>query len=554
MKVTKLKEKINKETIIRIVLFAFLSCCYLILLFNSNGNLILKDNADAEFHFSRILSLSNVWKSPVNFHYYGHTGEIVNLMYPWFTVYPMYILIKLTGSIIAGYYIYFFVITFATLEITYKCMRDIGQKKYPSIFVSVLYTFAICRTSDIYCRCDVGEAVSLTIFPIVLLGIYRLLYLRDPHWKTLVVGMTLLVYTHILSLVIASVMILFFVIIRTVHCKFKLSHFISLLKAGLMSVLLGIGFLVPMIQVLFTVQLNGPQEFDLYDAALKPSDFIQWSLQNQASTRDLYSVAFLIVIVVIILNLRVFKGFYKDVLIGFTFFTFICTTLFPWGLFQNQFKMLQFPWRFITVSSLLLCVAAGELFQKFEYDHTNTVSKNLLLITIAMLVVSHWGTMNDVYKWDGNKVGKDSEWYAYDIKRSTSFNGAGDYNPKVSGNDAGCIASQQMCVDGQWVNVHHKVISSESMIYKYYSDGDSTAILPVYVYPGEKVTLNGNRINTQAADADGATLVNLVNGINKVKISYGYTLLARISWIISIISYLIFNGLVLHRKRKINVC
>lgn len=550
---SRLKGKNNFKTervkiFLRLILFGILSLCYLVLFFNADGHLITKGLVDGEFHFSRIMSLSNIWQSPVNFHYYGHTGQIVNLMYPWATVYPMYLLMKITDSIVAGYFIYMLVLTFITLEVTYQCMRKIKQSTLPSILTSVLYTFAICRTSDIYCRGDIGETISLTIFPIVLLGIYQLLYVEKPRWKTLVLGMTLLVYTHLLSLIIAACLVLFFVVVQLCHHKVKVIHFVDLLKATLMSVLLGLGFLVPMLQVLSTTKINGPSKFDLYDAALKPVNLWQWSLQNQATTRDLYGVVFLVVIICVILNLKIFKGFYKDVVFGFAFFTFMSTTLFPWGIFQKQFEMLQFPWRFITVSTLLLCVAASELLCDWEMGHTPINTQKVLVIIIMLIVVSHWGTMNDVYRWNGGQVGDDSSSYVADLKEDTNFNGFADYSPAASGSDAEMISKQKMCVNQQWVPVDRQVTANR-INYQFDSSNETTAILPVYVYPGEKVKQNGVIVPVTIADADGATQINLVSGVNKIEISYGYTTLARVAWIASILCCIIFNGIILYRKK-----
>lgn len=542
-------KKIIKKNLLRIVLFIILSFGYLVLFFNTNGHLILKADVDAEFHFSRIMSLSNIWQSPVNFNYYNHTGQIVNLMYPWVTVYPMYWIIKLTGSIVGGYYTYCLILTFATLEITYQCLKHMKQKNLSSILGAVLYTFAICRTSDIYCRVDVGETVALTIFPIVLLGIYQLFYLEIPHWKMLVVGMTLLVYTHVLSLVIASVMVGFFIILSIIHRRFDINRLVGLLKAIGMTILLGLGFLIPMLQVMATVKISGPQSYDLYACALKPIQLWEWSLKNVATTRDLYGVVFLIVIIAILLNIKKIKGFFKDTLIGTAFFTFISTTLFPWGIFQKQFVMLQFPWRFITVATLLLCVTASELMRDYELGHSNKQSKSALFFLILMIVVSHWGVMNDVYKWNGNNNGNDNAFYVKGITKNVSFNGYGDYNPVSAGNDDSCISAQEICVDQQWIPVKYK-ISANTMSFEFNSDEKTTAILPVYAFPGEKLFQNGISQFPKVAQADGATQVKLIDGKNKFEISYGYSTLARIAWTISIITCLVFNGSMLYKKYK----
>lgn len=551
-----LKEKKNmqlnqrtKENILRIVFFIILSFCYLIFFFNTKRQPIIKGDVDGEFHFSRIMSLSNVWQSPVNFHYFNHTGQVVNLMYPWATVYPMYLLIKLTGNIVSGYYIFFLILTFATLEITYQCLKHMEQKNIAAVLGAVLYAFAICRTSDIYCRVDVGEAISMTIFPIVLLGIYRLFYLDSPRWKTLVVGMTLLVYTHLLSLVIATVMVAFFMILSIIHRRFNTEKFIALLKAAGLSLVMGLGFLIPMLQVMATVKINGPQTYDLYVCALKPIQLWKWSLQNSATTRDLYGAVFLVVIIAILLNLRKINGFFKDALIGAAFFTFISTTLFPWGIFQKQFAMLQFPWRFITVATLLLCVASTELMRDYELNHNVHQTIKALFFLTLMIVVSHWGVMNDVYKWNGNNNGNDTVFYQKGITQNANFNGCDDYDPQNSNNDAGNINNQSIFVNQEWTPVKHK-ISSNTMTYSYDSQGEQGAILPVYTYPGEKLVQNGVSQSAQTSPDDGATQINLVDGKNVIKISYGYTILARISWLISLVAFFMFVGTYITKMRK----
>lgn len=551
-----LKEKKNmqldqrtKENILRIVFFIILSFCYLIFFFNAKGQPIIKGDVDGEFHFSRIMSLSNVWQSPVNFHYFNHTGQVVNLMYPWATVYPMYLLIKLTGNIVSGYYIFFLILTFATLEITYQCLKHMRQKKIAAVLGAVLYAFAICRTSDIYCRVDIGEAISMTIFPIVLLGIYRLFYLDSPRWKTLVVGMTLLVYTHLLSLVIATVMVAFFMILSIIHRRFNTERFIAFLKAAGLSLVMGLGFLIPMLQVMATVKINGPQTYDLYVCALKPIQLWKWSLQNSATTRDLYGAVFLVVIIAILLNLRKINGFFKDALIGAAFFTFISTTLFPWGIFQKQFAMLQFPWRFITVATLLLCVASTDLMHDYELNHNVHQTTKALFFLTLMIVVSHWGVMNDVYKWNGNNNGNDTVFYQKGITQNANFNGCDDYDPQNSNNDAGNINNQSIFINQEWTPVKHK-ISSNTMTYSYDSQGEQGAILPVYTYPGEKLVQNGVSQSAQASPNDGATQINLVDGKNVIKISYGYTILARISWLISLVAFFMFVGTYITKKRK----
>ena len=58
---------------------------------------------DGVFHLSRIIGMRNVWSSPVSFLNFHHNGLMVNLCYPWLTIYPAYLLYKIFGSYIAAY-------------------------------------------------------------------------------------------------------------------------------------------------------------------------------------------------------------------------------------------------------------------------------------------------------------------------------------------------------------------------------------------------------------------------------------------------------------------
>lgn len=85
--------------------------------------------------------------------------------------------------------------------------------------------------------------------------------------------------------------------------------------------------------------------------------------------------------------------------------------------------------------------------------------------------------------------------------------------------------------------------------YSYNASKKGKGILAVFNYGGEKVTNNQKEVKITAAD-DGATAVKIEKGVNYFEVSYHYTLLARIAWVISIMSALIFNIKLLKRKEK----
>ena len=99
-----------------------------------------------------------------------------------------------------------------------------------------------------------------------------------------------------------------------------------------------------------------------------------------------------------------------------------------------------------------------------------------------------------------------------------------------------------------WYAEKANLVNTDKLIFDIESRCKTRATLPVYVFPGEKVVLNGVSQLSRASQKNGATVVNLINGKNEIEISYGYSLLARIAWIVSLLSCFMFNGFTLYKR------
>ena len=121
--------KKNKNQIIDIIFMLFLSFAYVIPLFMSKG-IYHSVNQDTYFHLSRIIGLDNVWSSPVNFNNFDHHGTMMNIFYPWLTLYPAFLFYKMMGNLVLGYNIYYFFITFLTMVVSYFSMKKIKNNRY----------------------------------------------------------------------------------------------------------------------------------------------------------------------------------------------------------------------------------------------------------------------------------------------------------------------------------------------------------------------------------------------------------------------------------------
>ena len=159
---------------------------------------------DTVFHINRLLGMGNVWYSPVNFISFNGNGTYVNLLYPWLTMYPMWILYEISHSYVLAYKLYYLLLGIVTIFISYRCMMGIVHDEKSSICFASLYTFSPYRFANVFIRAALGESVAMAVLPLVLLGIYHVYFDDERKWRTLSIGFALLAYTHNLSLLLAG--------------------------------------------------------------------------------------------------------------------------------------------------------------------------------------------------------------------------------------------------------------------------------------------------------------------------------------------------------------
>lgn len=85
--------------------------------------------------------------------------------------------------------------------------------KHVTSSFSLLYTTSSFRSVEIFLRGAMGELLAMSILPLILLGFIKL-YDSKESWVMLAISMTLLIYTHVLSVAMTMVMIIIALIIQ----------------------------------------------------------------------------------------------------------------------------------------------------------------------------------------------------------------------------------------------------------------------------------------------------------------------------------------------------
>ncbi|HFL0177760.1 TPA: hypothetical protein ACGX2P_002570 [Enterococcus faecium] len=523
--------KKNKNQIIDIIFMLFLSFAYVIPLFMSMG-IYHSVNQDTYFHLSRIIGLDNVWSSPVNFNNFDHHGTMMNIFYPWLTLYPAFLFYKMMGNLVLSYNIYYFFITFLTMVVSYFSMKQIKNNRYISLLFSIIYTFSAYRAIDIFHRASLGEAVALTFLPLILMGCYEI-YIRDyQKWYWLSIGMTLVVYTHLLSVAMVSVFIGGTLFLSFYFWDQKIARLLSLLKATVLTFFLSAGFLIPFIQQSRAQELKVPLGKEL--SGMAPSDMLTHILNNNYNN---YTIGLFLFLGLIGAFIFIKKLTADDLFIFFlgVFVLFCSTNLFPWQLFNHTpVKSLQFVWRLNGFSSLFIAYTMSIVI--YYIFSTKNNSWKIMVFTFLALILHLSGVSNSIH---ANKASltliapEDAVAIAENYNHTDYANKESIYHPDMINNDQYLLGNQE-------INPTTHFMSNKLTIELDNSNNKNTVLTtPIYRYKGQVASINGKLVQTKLSKF-GTTELTIPPGINKVVITYQYTKLAIASRYLSIVTLILF--------------
>lgn len=510
-----------------------------------HGGIYSKPGQDHSFHLSRIMGLNNVWSSPVNFMTYGQNGTAMNLFYPWLTIYPAAIFTKISGSLIWGYNLYYLFLTFVTMLICFYTMLKLKNDRLIAFLFAIVYTFSAYRATDVFYRGAMGEAVSLTLFPIVFLGTYYVLFNDYKKWYWLTIGMTLLVYTHLLSVIMCSI----YIGLLSIHMLFKRENIAERIKALILAttttLVLSLAFFIPFLEQITYVKLKIPKTGDLQERALSIGEVLSKGALNDYTYYGL-GLIILVLAIISLIYLKKFKNNEKYIFWLGCISLIISTKLFPWSLLQNTpLNIVQFPWRWIAFATLFYAISGSIAFIEMPIFKMNKFLKVFLLFVLVSC--TYLISLRTVINFEGNQV----------------FNKA-NVQQKLINYRHSDYANEQAIVNMDSVGKHEFIVNNKpqqlnytaqastfSFSYENHENSNAKMAIPIYFYKGQIVKVNGKQVNSELSKW-GTTEITLEKGVSNVVVAYKYTLFSRLSQIISFVAFIIFcHYLLKHAKKNV---
>lgn len=346
---------------------------------------------DIFFHLLRIEDIKNgilggqfpVQIMPESLYGYGYANGI---FYPdLFLYFPA--LLRIMGvDLRIAYGIFMSLCTFLATFSMYFCVKKIFKNTNIAFFSSVIYIFAQYKITDLYFRSAVAEYISFIFIPIIILGVYELLYRDYKKYYILAIGMSAVVLTHLLSVIMIASMcalIYLFSIFKIIKEPKRLGYSI---RAAVLTVLLTAYSWIPIIGQF----LNG--KFNLED--VKP-----FAYEDIVSLNDIFTVnrnsRFFVGIIFSLLVLLYIGAILKKKNNGFVFILFLIglgsllltiENPIAKAVFEN-IKILdnvQFAWRFGLIATPLLGIVSGYSIGVLIPDRTRVKTLILVLLVITL--------------------------------------------------------------------------------------------------------------------------------------------------------------------------
>lgn len=499
------------------------------ILLTEHGSIDYYYNMDTRFHLARILGLSNAWRSPVNFATFAHHGTMMNVFYPWLTLYPAYLIFAVCGNLLTAWNLFLGLTTAATALLAYWSFLTVKKSPAAAFTFSALYTFSTYHTANMYLRSAIGETLAMAFLPLAFAGVYHILAKDWHRWPLLTFGMVLVVYSHLLSLALNAAYILLFIILALPFMNHRGQRALAMAKAAAFALLMSLPALVPMLLQSRKDDLLIPTASRL-NWLQTPSDLFDNFLNNDIAR---YSAGLLIGLALLWLLVH-FKQLAKDdrIITIVALGTLVATSfLFPWHLLSFlHFAKIQYVMRFNSYLTLFVAFAFAKSFtfsSKRTYNWLGALG--LIAITMALTMSSATKLRTDGFRTHTT------------FTTSTVYGQAAGYNHTDYGNKAAktnpqVINGYQFLLDGQLMQARYHYTAS-TYTATIHADHAGTLITPLYRYTGQEMRVNGKSVKTTVSRY-GTTAVKVPRGQVTLRVSYHYSTATKACAVIAILSTL----------------
>lgn len=526
---------------------------------------------DLDYHLTRIDGLAQALRCgqfPVRINPLfanGH-GQVNPVMYPELFLYFPAVLRLLGVSLILSYQMLCIGLNLTCAWVGYISFRKLFGSKTLGVLMSAFYTLALYRMNNLYMRAALGEWIGMIFLPLVLYGMYALIYEEKGKWGWSVLAFTLCLQGHLLVTEMAIAFSCLFALLSWKQLKDKTRLF-TVIKAGCVTVLVNLWYIVPLLYFYRQAMGISAEQQPLGQYALYPSQLFATFLyngnlgeylgstagENPTTVGGILGIGILLYLYAAYgkASLSVKERKVGNLLLAFGLLSLYMTTCyFPWALLQKVrildvlAGILQFPMRILTMATLFLSgTCALGLYGTLKGRMTR---KSVALIGVILAIGACSYTLDAYTEENKTALADDTDSY----NKNLIYNGLLYFQ----GTDANALLARKplVTVSMEEIAIHNyqKQGTTVRFTYENASAVDGFVEVPLYYYPGYKAWNNGVETEISAGD-NGIARIHVAGGTEgELLVKYREKGIFVVFDVISLVSLLGVSFIAIRRQKR----
>lgn len=425
---------------------------------------------DGIFHMSRFSQIAESLKHyqlPAMISLVGGNNNMnaMTSMYPWisnlFVIVPM-----MFFRPVIAIFIGIFLINVITAINSYLMMRYLTTNKVYRFLGVTLYLYNAYHLIDLYAKFDFGEVTAYAFLPLIVLGLYHVWDNQNNGVLFLSMGFVGVANAHILSLLIATIVVVLIEIYRIIRRKFTFNEFKSFIISAVVSFLGSLFSLLQIVYISTHNSLNMPFK-GWNQCSLKETfnDIISNQFHEYFGTWNL-GIVMTIIMVFLVVKLLFDKGqiqVWNKYTVAILVLILLIYDVFPLGnkLSSTFMGVLQFPGRLLILATILIIIAFTRYLNSNQINNWRVLLLILLAVVTACSSISTYSNM----KYDNLRRASYSLTSKSLNKVINTKTGLMDYVPKAMVNDYSKNTSYNVKtykVGGDYKRAEYKIVAKKT--------------------------------------------------------------------------------------------
>lgn len=455
----------------------------------------------------------------------------------------------------------------------FKLIEELTGKRKVSLIGSIIYMCSPYILTDIYIRMALGEILAYALLPVLFLGIHNLFNGNGRKHTLITIGAVGILLSHNISALFAIGMSAIYVLFNINRLKNK--EIWKKIGINVAFIILIVGFFYfPLLQAKKSTNYEAFEYGKmatietLQDNTVYLSQVLFGKMQKGSSnsindsanvdTEMCMQIGLFIIIPVLFtpfvlkkIDKKNRKNYLLTLMVGILAI-FAVTPLFPYSIMPKQLAIIQYPWRFLLIATFTLSIIAtiniSKIFEKIRLQEVMIFAIIILTYISPLIFANNFDPGINEEKYTGeDKI---------ELPNHYSIGTAGlEYLPSKAYEDIDYIQNRNqevLVIDGN-IQVIEQNKDGSKMNIKFKNENEKSSIeLPYIYYPGYEIKINNEKVNYYESEKGFIELDIPENTNGDITVRYTGTRLARITWVVSLISLIVFiiYNIILYKKQR----